>query len=119
MVSMSGRDEQSGPQGDARTGALAGYRIVDFSTNFAGPWISGILADQGAEVIKIEQPGGFGDMVRFAGTLHNGVSAPFHLVNRGKRSIILDLRQDEGREIAHDLAATADVVLQNYRPGVA
>ena len=99
-------------------GPLRGVRVLDFATALAGPWAAGILADQGADVIKIEQPE-TGDIARRAGTCHNGLSAMFQLANRGKRSIVLDLRQEEGQTIARALAETADVVIQNYRPGVA
>jgi crotonobetainyl-CoA:carnitine CoA-transferase CaiB-like acyl-CoA transferase len=100
------------------TGPLTGVRVLDFASALAAPWAAGILADQGADVIKIERPTK-GDLARTSGTCHNGVSAMFHLANRGKRSIVLDLRQEEGRSIAVELARTADVVVQNFRPGVA
>ena len=102
----------------ANSGPLSGIDVVDFSTALAGPWLAGILADQGAEVIKVEQPGS-GDQGRASGTMHGGVSAMFHLANRAKRSIAVNLQEAEGRAIALDLAAGADVVVQNYRPGVA
>lgn len=107
-----------GGRANGRGGPLAGYRVLDFATALAGPWLAGILGDQGAEVIKIEQPGS-GDVYRSSGTLHHGFSAMFHLANRGKRSITVDLRRPEGQAVAADLAAGADVVVQNYRPGVA
>ena len=99
------------------SGPLEGVRVLDFATALAGPWAAGILADQGADVIKIEQPGG--DFSRSAGTVHGTVSAMWHLANRGKRSVVLDLRSEEGRRVAVELAATADMVVQNFRPGVA
>lgn len=98
-------------------GPLAGVRVLDFATALAGPWAAGILADQGADVIKIEAPGG--DFSRDSGTAHNGVGSMWHLANRGKRSIELDLRTDEGRGVAHQLVRSADIVVQNFRVGVA
>ncbi|MET0143930.1 MAG: CoA transferase [Ilumatobacteraceae bacterium] len=97
---------------------LAGYRVVDFSSALAGPWAAGILAEQGADVVKIEQPG-TGDVLRHTGPSHGGVSAFFHMANRGKRSIALDLRDPGDRETALLLVEGADVVVQNFRPGVA
>jgi crotonobetainyl-CoA:carnitine CoA-transferase CaiB-like acyl-CoA transferase len=83
----------------------------------AGPWAAQHLADQGADVLKIEPPGG--DETRAFAPIVAGVSTYFVSCNRNKRSIVLDLRTDAGREVAHDLVAGADVVLHNWRPGVA
>src|SRR5205814_6384149 len=96
---------------------LAGTTVIDFSEYIAGPYCTMMLADMGADVIKIERPRG--DAWR-----HTAPVAPYEGrgylgVNRGKRSIALNLDGDEGRAIAHKLAATADVVTGNYRPGVA
>jgi crotonobetainyl-CoA:carnitine CoA-transferase CaiB-like acyl-CoA transferase len=98
-------------------GAMDGIRIVDVSISLAGPWAAGILADQGASVIKIETPG-IGDVGRWMGPARGGVSAMAQIVNRGKRSIALDLRHPRGREIACRLVRDADVFVQNFRPGV-
>jgi crotonobetainyl-CoA:carnitine CoA-transferase CaiB-like acyl-CoA transferase len=76
------------------------------------------LADQGADVIKVERPG-LGDLARWVGVAVNGVSALFQSCNRGKRSIALDLATPEGLAIVRELAARSDVVIQNMRPGVA
>src|SRR5438874_193138 len=97
--------------------ALAGITVVDFTEYIAGPYCTMMLADMGANVIKVERPEG--DAWR-----HTAPVAPYEGrgylgVNRGKRSIALNLDGDEGRSIAHKLAATADVVTVNYRPGVA
>ena len=97
---------------------LAGIRVLDIGTMLAGPWAAAMLADQGAEVFKIEAPG-IGDVMRYVGPTRNGVSALFHSVNRGKRSLALDLKSAEGREVIHRLAAHTDVLIHNFRPGVA
>lgn len=100
------------------TDILSGLRILDFSHQIAGPFATMILADAGAEVIKVESPGR-GDGIR-----HDAKSDPeigsyyFWGVNRNKRSITLNLKTEEGRAIALDLAAEADVVVENFRPGV-
>jgi crotonobetainyl-CoA:carnitine CoA-transferase CaiB-like acyl-CoA transferase len=94
-----------------------GVRVLDLSTTIAGPWAAGILADQGADVIKVEEPMR-GDGLRNSGTSKNGISCVFHMANRGKRSIALDLKQPEGMETLKRLAKTADVFLHNTRPGV-
>jgi crotonobetainyl-CoA:carnitine CoA-transferase CaiB-like acyl-CoA transferase len=99
--------------------ALAGVRIVDFSRQMAAPYASLMLADFGADVIKVESlPAGDGS--RGMGTdFRDGESALFLIWNRGKRSISLDLRNPEGLAVAHRLVEGADVLLENYRPGVA
>lgn len=99
-------------------GPLQGIRIVDLSVALTGPLAAGMLVDQGASCIKIEQAP-IGDVVRWLGTSVGGVSAMFQVANRGKRSVVLDLSQDEGRAILFDLLAEADVLVQNFRPGVA
>ncbi|WP_142846280.1 CaiB/BaiF CoA-transferase family protein [Telmatospirillum sp. J64-1] len=96
---------------------LSDIRILDFSRVLAGPYCTALLADLGAEVIKVEPPGG--DDYRHVGPFKEGESALFLLVNRGKRSIRLDLKTPDGLRIAQDLAAKADVVVENFRPGVA
>lgn len=96
---------------------LDGVRILDLSTVIAGPWAAGILADQGADVIKVEEPSR-GDGLRFSGTSMSGISCVFHMTNRGKRSIALDLKRPEGLEVMRRLIETADVFLHNTRPGV-
>lgn len=99
-------------------GPLDGIRILDISTALTGPYPAALLADQGADVIKIERPG-LGDLARWVGVAVNGVSALFQSCNRGKRSIALDMATEEGLAIVRDLAARSDVVIQNMRPGVA
>jgi crotonobetainyl-CoA:carnitine CoA-transferase CaiB-like acyl-CoA transferase len=98
-------------------GPLHGVRIVDLSTVVAGPMATQMLADQGAEVIKVEAPP-VGDLGRNPGSSRNGMSATFHNFNRGKRSILLDLKTPEGLAVLHRLIATADVLVHNFRPGV-
>jgi crotonobetainyl-CoA:carnitine CoA-transferase CaiB-like acyl-CoA transferase len=97
-------------------GPLAGIRIVDCSAILSGPLATMILADQGAEVVKVEPPG-IGDLLRLSPFSRGGLGAFFVNGNRGKRSIALDLRRPEGREILLRLVRGADVFVQNFRPG--
>lgn len=96
---------------------LRGLRIVDFSRVLSGPYCTALLADLGAEVVKVEAPGG--DDYRHVAPFRNGESALFTLVNRGKKSVVLDLKTPEGLEAARALARQADAVVENFRPGVA
>jgi crotonobetainyl-CoA:carnitine CoA-transferase CaiB-like acyl-CoA transferase len=98
-------------------GPLAGIRIVDLTSMLSGPWATMILADQGADVIKVEEPAR-GDHTRSLSNRHNGFSAQFLNLNRNKRSITVDLKKGEGRDLLKRLSATADVFVQNFRPGV-
>ena len=98
-------------------GPLAGIRIVDCTAYIAGPFATMVLGDQGADVVKIE-PLGLGDVMRHLGTARGGISTIFAGCNRSKRSLAIDLRNERGREILHQLVATADVFVQNFRPGV-
>ncbi|MGH0033896.1 MAG: CaiB/BaiF CoA transferase family protein [Myxococcota bacterium] len=98
-------------------GPMRGVKIVDLSIALAGPWAVTMLADQGASVVKVEPPG-LGDIGRWVGVRVGGISAMAAMVNRGKRSIAVDLRQDEGRTIVEQLVREADVFVQNFRPGV-
>jgi crotonobetainyl-CoA:carnitine CoA-transferase CaiB-like acyl-CoA transferase len=99
------------------TTPLAGTRVLDITTSLSGPLASGILADLGAQVIKIERPSA-PDRARFVGTRKGDISAMFHMANRGKRSIALDLRVPEDIQTARALARQADVLVENFRPGV-
>jgi len=99
-------------------GPLDGIRILDTSAVVSGPLAATLLADQGAEVLKIEPPGR-GDVLRWVGSSRGGMSATFHLNNRGKRSLALDLSKPQGLAILERLVRGADVFLQNFRPGVA
>ncbi len=96
---------------------LDGIRILDLSIALTGPYAVALLADQGAEVIKIERPG-IGDIGRYVGVSVNGMSALFQSCNRGKRSLAIDPHTADGRVIVHRLARDADLVVQNFRPGV-
>jgi crotonobetainyl-CoA:carnitine CoA-transferase CaiB-like acyl-CoA transferase len=98
-------------------GPLAGIRVLDLSIAVTGPYAVSLLADQGADVVKVERPG-IGDIGRYVGVAVNGMSSLFLVCNRGKRSIAVDLQNPEGVAIVHRLAADADVVVENFRPGV-
>ncbi len=104
------------------TGATARpYRVIDFTRVLAGPWATQILGDQGFDVIKIEAPEG--DETRsFMPVLTEGPAAGesvyFACTNRNKRSVVIDLKSDEGRDLARRLVRTADVLVENFRPGV-
>lgn len=99
-----------------KSGPLAGFRVVDLSAVVSGPLTGALLCDQGAEVIKVEKT--TGDIQRHVGSKRNGFSGFFHVLNRGKRSIAADISRDAGRDIVHRLVRQADVVIQNFRPGV-
>ena len=96
--------------------ALDGLRVLDFTTTIAGPHCARMLADLGAEVIKIEAPEG--DMMRTRPPLRNGASTSFGQLNAGKKSIALDLKSPGAVAAVRRLVATADVVVENFRPGV-
>lgn len=98
-------------------GPLAGIRILDLTWVLAGPYAAMILCDLGAEVVKVERPP-YGDVARTTGPFVNDESMYFQSVNRGKRSISIDLRSDEGRELFGRLVDQADVVMENFTPGV-
>ncbi len=103
-------------QKSARPGPLTGVRVIDFSIMIAGPYCTRFLADMGAEVIKIEAPEG--DYIRTREPLRNGSSAYFGHINCGKRSVALDLKEPDAIETAKDLVRKADIVVENFRPGV-
>jgi CoA:oxalate CoA-transferase len=104
------------PAGGIMTGALDGLRVLDFTTTIAGPYCTRLLADLGAEVIKIEPPEG--DMMRTRPPLRAGASTSFGQLNAGKKSVVLDLKSPRAVAAARRLAAGADVVVENFRPGV-
>ncbi len=97
--------------------ALDGIKVIDLTRVVAGPFCAALLADMGADVIKIEHPGK-GDQVRHQGVMLNGISTYFAQYNRNKRSITIDLYTKDGKEILNDLIRGADVLLENYRPDV-
>ena len=103
-------------------GALSHIKVLDFTTHVAGPYCTKLLADYGADVIKVERPG-IGDSARrmgpFPGDIpHSEKSGLFLHLNTNKRSITLDLKSNAGKRIAMDLAADADLIVENFRPGV-
>ena len=98
-------------------GALDGVRVLDLTTMVAGPVAAMMLADQGAEVIKVESPAG--DLMRHFAFGRGGMSASFLSCNRNKRSLAIDIKAAEGLEIVNRLIATADILMHNFRPGAA
>ena len=97
-------------------GPLAGIKVVDMSVMISGPLAAMILADQGADVIKVESPG-LGDLMRYLGTAKGGMTGIFANNNRGKRGLVVDLKNPEGLDVMRRLIADADVFIQNFRPG--
>ncbi|MBV7498288.1 CaiB/BaiF CoA-transferase family protein [Achromobacter sp. ACM05] len=96
---------------------LSGFRILDLTRIISGPFCTSLLADMGAEVIKIETPGE-GDPVRAQGVIRDGLSWYFANYNRNKKSVTLDLYSEEGKAVLRRLIAECDVIVENYRPGV-
>jgi crotonobetainyl-CoA:carnitine CoA-transferase CaiB-like acyl-CoA transferase len=99
-----------------RAPALAGLKVVDFTIVMSGPMCTRMLADAGAAVVKVEPPDG--DVVRQRPPLRGGVSTYYASMNCGKKSVVLDLQTEDGKRLATELAAQADVVVENFRPGV-
>ena len=99
------------------SGPMAGIRIIDLTAMLSGPWATCLLADQGADVIKIEIPNK-GEFVRAMGHSQAGLPAMFLNINRNKRSLTVNLKEKKGVELIKRLVADADVVVQNFRPGV-
>src|SRR5689334_827747 len=97
--------------------ALAGIRVIDFSRVLAGPYCTMLLADLGADVIKVENPDGGDDTRRWGPPWLDGESAYFLSINRNKRSLALNLKHPRGIEIAHQLIAQADVLVENFKVG--
>lgn len=100
------------------SGPFEGVNVLDLGSMVAGPGAATVMSDQGANVIKIE-PTGMGDVMRYLSSMRGGVSGLYHSVNRGKRSMCLDMKSEEGVALLQKLAEKTDVVMQNYRPGVA
>ena len=96
--------------------ALKGIRVLDIATVIAAPWAAGLLADFGAEVIKIEMPGR-GDAFRAMGPLKNGISTRWPCMGRNKKTITLDFHYDEGKEVFLNLVKESDVVIENFKTG--
>jgi crotonobetainyl-CoA:carnitine CoA-transferase CaiB-like acyl-CoA transferase len=98
------------------SGALSGIRVLEVASHLSGPYAGMLLADHGADVVKVEPPGG-GDDSRDMPPFVNGESAPFTMWNRNKRSVQLDLKNDEGKRRFCELADQCDVVVENFRVG--
>jgi len=98
--------------------ALDGVRVVSFEQVLAGPFCTCILADMGAEVVKVERPG-VGDLIRHWDKAVRGLSSGYVWLNRNKQSFTVDVKQEKGREILHRLIRDADIFFENYAPGVA
>ena len=96
------------------TGCLDGIKVLELARYQAGPRAGMVMSDMGAEVIKVEKPGG--EETRAHAPLVNGTSVYFTVYNRGKKSITLNMRAEEGKAIFRELVKTADVVLENFRP---
>jgi crotonobetainyl-CoA:carnitine CoA-transferase CaiB-like acyl-CoA transferase len=109
-MTIAGNDEENLTKG------FAGLRVIDFSTTIAGPHCARMLADMGAEVIKIETAEG--ETMRSRPPLRNGCSTTFGQLNVGKKSLVLDLKSPDGVEVVRRLAAGADILVENFRPGV-
>ena len=99
------------------SGPFKGVRVLELTSTVSGPFAGMMLADQGAEVIKIEPPG-IGDLARFMGTIKEGMGAMFSVLNRNKKCICLDFKNEEDLEVLKKLVSTADVLIENYRPGI-
>jgi crotonobetainyl-CoA:carnitine CoA-transferase CaiB-like acyl-CoA transferase len=114
---MSGVEMSIAGQGEGNlTGSFAGLRVLDFSTTIAGPHCTRMLADTGAEVIKVETSEG--ETMRTRPPLRNHCSTAFGQLNIGKNSVVLDLKSPDGVEAVRRLVATCDVLVENFRPGV-
>src|SRR5437870_8578689 len=109
-MTVDGSDERN------LTGTFAGLRVLDFSTTIAGPHCTRMLADMGAEVIKIETSEG--ETMRTRPPVRNHCSTAFGQLNIGKNSVVLDLKSPAGVEAVRRLVATCDVLVENFRPGV-
>jgi crotonobetainyl-CoA:carnitine CoA-transferase CaiB-like acyl-CoA transferase len=106
----------AGPSGSAPAGPLDGILIADFSRILAGPYATMLLADLGAEVVKVEGPSG-DDTRTWMPPVRDGISTYYLGINRNKRSIVLDLKEEEDLALARELAGRADVLIENMRPG--
>src|SRR6478609_5856573 len=102
--------------GEGPSGPLAGVLVADFSRVLAGPYATMLLADLGADVIKVESPGG-DDTRSWVPPTRGDVGTYYLAVNRNKRSVVLDLNGEDDRALAHELSARADVFIQNFKPG--
>ena len=99
------------------SGPFKGVRVLELTSTVSGPFAGMMLADQGAEVIKVEPPG-IGDLARFMGTTKDGMGAMFSTLNRNKKCICLDFKNEEDLSVLKELVKTSDVLIENYRPGI-
>src|SRR4051812_32734684 len=105
------------PTPTTREGPLSHIRVLDLTTHLAGPYATQILGDLGAEIVKLEPPGGESTRV-LPPHFIAGTSTYFHSINRNKQSIVVDLKSKDGLKIAKDLAGKCDILIENARPGV-
>ena len=98
-------------------GPLEGYKVLELTSTVSGPFASMMLADQGADVIKVEPPG-IGDLARFMGATKSGIGAMFTVLNRNKQCICLDLKNTDDFKVLQTLIKETDVLIENYRPGI-
>ena len=98
--------------------ALDGVKILAFEQVLSGPFATCLLADMGAEVIKVERPG-LGDVIRGWDSVVHGLSSGYVWLNRNKRSLTVDVKKEKGRAILQELAKRSDIFFENYAPGVA
>ena len=110
-------DIEVSPAKEQRGSFLSGVRLLDITGALAGPYCTTVLADLGAEVIKIEPVGGDSLRRRLVGTQEAGVPLPFDLIHRGKRSLAVDIKSDRGRDIIRRLSSRVDIVVENFRVG--
>ncbi len=108
--------QRSAALADRPTGPLSGLLVADFSRVLAGPYATMLLADLGADVVKVEAPAG-DDTRAWRPPVRDGISTYYLAVNRNKRSVALDLKEDGDLELARELASRADVMIENFRPG--
>ena len=111
--------EPDGRPWQLRDGALRGVRVLDLTRILSGPFCTMILADLGADVIKVEDTGAGDDTRRWGPPFHGDDAAYYHSVNRNKRSLAVDLKSADGKALVRRLAGSADVLVENFRPGTA
>ena len=119
MKNLSGSevDNNTEPESSSDPPPLKGIRVLDFSTLLPGPICSLLLAEAGAEVLKIERPVS-GDDMRHYDPLYDGVGVNFVLLNRGKTSQVVDLKTQEGISVVKELVESTDILIEQFRPGV-
>ena len=105
------------PKAGQHTGPLAGLKVLEMAQIMAGPTCGMMLADMGADVVKVEKLPGGDDSRAYREPLVNGISAPFMVLNRNKRGIALNLKLQQGRDILISMVKQSDVLIENYRKG--